>query len=40
VAIGICSIVTVVIAAKLLIWMKERNELVRVSVKAEENDNQ
>jgi cytosine/uracil/thiamine/allantoin permease len=40
VAIGICSIVTVVIAAKLFLWMKERNELVRVSVKVEENDNQ
>jgi hypothetical protein len=40
VAIGICSIVTVVIAAKLFIWIKERNELVRVSVKVEENDNQ
>lgn len=40
VAIGICSIVAVVIAAKLFIWMKERNELVRVSVKIEENDNQ
>jgi cytosine/uracil/thiamine/allantoin permease len=37
VAIGICSIV---IAAKLFIWIKERNELVRVSVKVEENDNQ
>lgn len=40
VAIGICSIVTVVIAAKLFLWMKERNELVRISVKVEENDNQ
>jgi hypothetical protein len=40
VSIGICSIVTVVIAAKLFLWMKERNELVRVSVKVEENDNQ
>lgn len=40
VAIGIYSIVTVVIAAKLLIWMKERNELVRVSVKVQDNDNQ
>jgi cytosine/uracil/thiamine/allantoin permease len=40
IAIGICSIVTVVIAAKLFLWMKERNELVRVSVKVEENDNQ
>lgn len=40
VAIGICSIVAVAIAAKLFIWMKERSELVRVSVKVEENDNQ
>jgi hypothetical protein len=40
VSIGICSIVTVVIAAKLFIWIKERNELFRVSVKVEENDNQ
>jgi hypothetical protein len=40
VSIGICSIVTVVIAAKLFIWIKEQNELFRVSVKVEENDNQ
>jgi hypothetical protein len=40
VAIGICSIVTVVIVAKLFIWIKERNELLRVSVKFEDNDKQ
>jgi hypothetical protein len=39
VAIGICSIVAIVIAAKLFIWIKERNELVKVSVKVEDNDN-
>ena len=39
VAIGICSIVTVVIAVKIFIWFKERNELVKVSVKVEDNDN-
>ena len=39
VTIGICSIVAVVIAVKLLAWVKERNELVTVSVKAEDNDN-
>lgn len=39
VAIGICSIVAVVIAAKLFIWIKERNELVKVSIKVEDNDN-
>ena len=38
-AIGICSIVAVVIAAKLFIWIKERNELVKVSIKVEDNDN-
>lgn len=38
-AIGICSIVAVVIAAKLFIWIKERNELVKVSIKIEDNDN-
>ena len=40
VTIGICSIVVVVIAVKLLVWAKERNELVTVSVKVEDNDNQ
>ena len=40
VTIGICSIVAVVIAVKLLIWTKERNELVGVLVKVEDNDNQ
>ena len=40
VTIGICSIVAVVIAVKLLVWAKERNELVTVSVKVEDNDNQ
>lgn len=40
VAIGICSIVAVVIAIKIFIWLKERNELVKVSVKVEDNDNQ
>lgn len=40
VAIGICGIVTDVIAAKIFIRIKEQNELVRVSVKFEENDNQ
>lgn len=35
VAIGICSIVVVVIAVKIFIWIKERNELVKV----EDNDN-
>lgn len=39
VAIGICSIVAVVIAVKLFICIKERNELVKVSVKVEDNDN-
>ena len=39
VTIGICSIVAVVIAVKLLAWVKERNELVTVSVKVEDNDN-
>jgi preprotein translocase subunit SecF len=40
VAIGICSIVTIVIAAKLFVWIKERNELVKAAVKVEDNDNQ
>ena len=40
VTIGICSVVAVVIAVKLLVWAKERNELVTVSVKVEDNDNQ
>lgn len=39
VAIGICSIVAVVIAVKIFIWIKERNKLVKVSVKVEDNDN-
>ena len=39
VAIGICSIVSVVIAVKILIWIKERNELVKVPVNVEDNDN-
>lgn len=39
VAIGICSIVTVVIAVKIFVWFKEQNELVRVSIKVEDNDN-
>lgn len=39
VAIGICSIIVVVITVKLFIWIKERNKLVKVSVKAEDNDN-
>ena len=39
VAIGICSIVAVVIAIKFFIWFKERNELVKVSVKVEDDDN-
>ena len=30
VTIGICSIVTVVIAVKIFIWIKERNKLVKV----------
>lgn len=40
VIIGIFSIVGVVMAVKLLVWVKERNELVTVSVKVEDNDNQ
>ena len=39
VAIGICSIVAVAIAVKIFIWIKERNELVKVPVKVENNDN-
>lgn len=39
VAIGICSIVAVVIVVKILIWIRERNELVKVPVKVEDNDN-
>lgn len=39
VTIGICSIVTVVIAVKIFIWIKERNKLVKVSVKVEDNEN-
>lgn len=37
--IGICSIVAVVIAVKIFIWIIERNKLVKVSVKVEDNDN-
>ena len=40
VTIGICSIVAVVIAVKILIWIKERNELVKVPVNVEDDDNQ
>lgn len=36
VAIGICSIVAVVIVVKIFTWIRERNELVKV----EDNDNQ
>lgn len=39
VAIGICSILAVVIDAKILIWIKERNELVKAPVKVEDDDN-
>ena len=39
VIIGICSIVAVAIVAKLLIWIKQRNKLVKVPVKVEENEN-
>ena len=39
VAIGICSIVAVVIAVKIFVWFKEQNELVKVSIKVENNDN-
>lgn len=39
VAIGICSIVVVAIAVKIFIWIKERNKLVKASVKDENNDN-
>ena len=39
-AIGICSIVTVVMAVKLFIWIKARNELVKVTVNVEENEKQ
>lgn len=38
VAIGVCSIIAVVIVAKFFIWIKERNELVKVSVKVEVNE--
>ena len=38
-SIGICSIVAVVIAVKIFIWIKERNKMVKASVKVEENDN-
>ena len=39
VAIGICSIVAAVIAVKIFVWFKEQNELVKVSIKVEDNDN-
>lgn len=39
-AIGICSIVTIVIAVKFFIWIKERNELTKVTVNVEENEEQ
>ena len=39
VIIGICSIVAVAIVAKLLTWIKQRNKLVKVPVKVEENEN-
>lgn len=39
-AISICSIVTVFIAVKLSIWIKARNELVKVTVNVEENEKQ
>lgn len=39
VAIGICSIVAVVITVKIFVWFKEQNELVKVSIKVEDNDN-
>ena len=39
VTIGICSIVAVAIAVKILIWIKERNGLVKVPVKVEDDDN-
>ena len=39
VVIGICSIVAVVIAVKIFVWFKEQNELVKVSIKVEDNDN-
>jgi hypothetical protein len=39
VAIGMCSIVVVAIAVKVFIWIKERNKLVKVSVKVENNNN-
>ena len=38
VAIGVCSIIAVVIVAKFFIWIKERNKLVKVSVKVEVNE--
>jgi len=38
VAIVTCSILSVAIVAKLLIWMKKRNELVKVSVKTEDDE--
>ncbi len=39
VTIGMCSIMVVAIAVKIFIWIKERNKLVKVSVKVENNDN-
>lgn len=40
VTIVIFSIAAVVIAVKLLVWIKEQNKLVAVSVKVEDHDNQ
>ncbi|MED9903510.1 MAG: hypothetical protein UFG06_04930 [Lachnospiraceae bacterium] len=40
VAIGICSIVTIVIVVKIFIWIKERNELVKATVNVKENEKQ
>lgn len=37
VPIGICSNVTVVIATKLFVWIKERIESVKAVVKVEDN---
>ena len=31
--------VAVVIAVKIFVWFKEQNELVKVSIKVEDNDN-
>lgn len=39
VIIGICSVVAVAIVVKLLVWIKAQNELVKVSVKVEDDEN-